>query len=202
MPDDAKPRSAGRGLSRRGFLGGVGLAGLLALLFHNALGRLVRPGVGVGAAASPVATLGEHERQTLAAFGRVLVPSSAPSDAADSVIRATLDAHAADAAFLAAAQLLDAQSLADTRVRFVALDGERQGALVRRLLEPYAARTLLTIPYYYASGDGSRIGHLWSAVAQPIVRDFYNSPLGWQVVGYSRRPGACSNLIDYQNPLA
>ena len=201
MPDDAKPKSTGRGLSRRGFLGGVGLAGVLALLFHDALGRLVRHGVGDDEAALPAATLGEHERQTLAAFGRVLVPSSLASDA-DSVIGATLDAHATDAAFLAAVQLLDEQSLADTRVRFVALDGERRGALVRRLVEPYTSRTLLSIPYYYASGEGRRIRHLWTAVAQPIVVDFYNSPLGWQVVGYPRPPGVCSNLVDYQYPVA
>jgi hypothetical protein len=38
-------------------------------------------------------------------------------------------------------------------------------------------------------------------VSQPILVGFYNRPEGWQVVGYARRPGECSNLVDYQFAL-
>lgn len=201
MPDDVQARPPGRRISRRGFLGGVGLAGILALLFHNSIGRLLRPAASLGDSAPPPAALGDHELQTLAAFGRVLIPSAFISARADAVIRTTLDEHATDGAFAAAVALLDAQSAAHYQARFVELDGERQRAVVHRLLDSYTDRTPLSTAYYYLTEDGRRIRHLWSAVAQPIVVGFYTSSLGWQVVGYPLRPGECSNLVDYQYPI-
>jgi len=70
------------------------------------------------------------------------------------------------------------------------------------LLRPYTTRTLVTNPYYYLTGDGRSVRRLWSAVAKPIMVDFYASAHGWRVVGYSRQPGECSNLTDYQFRVA
>ncbi len=205
-----------RALTRRSFVAsllGGSLAGAARLLARraglHALGSMPR-----GAeAAVGAAGLAAGELETLRAFGFVLVPSSfaapdgARADATRDVIDATLRGMTSDSPDLvrtlrAGAAVLDARSGAAHGTAFAVLDGERRRRLVEGLLRPYTTRNLFSNPYYYLTEDGRRVRSLWSTVAQPVIAGFYTSRLGWQIVGYPRRPGECSNLTDYQLPAS
>ncbi len=148
--------------------------------------------------------------KTLRALSLVLIPSTFAANAlngaadnpAESVIGDILREHATDPEFRAAAAFLDRRSDSDHQARFAVLDTDRRRALVDRVLQPYTQRTSLSAAYFYLTTDGRAARHLWQAVAKPIITDFYTGPLGWQVVGYSRQPGQCSNLVDYQFPVS
>jgi gluconate 2-dehydrogenase subunit 3-like protein len=194
-------------ISRRRFLGGAGLTGLLAVLAQSPIGRLLGSTVRIVTdGAPPRGPLDDHELKTLMAFSQVLIPSPAVPGGADAVIHGILKQQASEsssaAQLRAAAAFLDAKSFGELRLPFAALDLERRRRLVGDLLRPYTTRTLFANPYYYLTGTGRSVRRLWSSVAKPIMVDFYASPLGWRVVGYSRQPGECSNLTDYQFPVA
>jgi hypothetical protein len=197
----------GRDLSRRGvlaaFVWGGGLAAALVVR-----SRLHPAGLWSAFAAAPAwadGPLDQHHLETLIALGHVLLPSSfsAQGPAAGAVIADIVNQHltrvaAAGAAFRDAAALLDEVSMGRYAVGFVWLDLDTRRQLLADILTPYTARRLFTRPYYALTSQGDRIRRLWSDVSQPIVVGFYTRPEGWQVVGYERRPGQCSNLIDYQ----
>ena len=196
-------------MTRRRFVGGAGLAGFLALSFPSAALRLVRSAAAQALDGGPNATaaLDEAAVKTLTAFGRALVPSSflehgaAAGDGIDGVIRATISENGVNPDFRAAAELLDEKSLSIYRIRFAELDGDRRRRLLHHIFDPYRDRTLLSSAYFYVTDSGRRVRRLWSSVAGPIIAEFYTSSFGWRVVGYPRRPGECSNLVDYQGPV-
>jgi len=202
-------------ISRRGFLGGAGLTGILVILLLSRIGRRLGSTVRVATdAAPPRGPLTDHELMTLMAFSQVLIPSSlvpkgassAAPGGAEAVIQGILRRQASEASsaaeLRAAVAFLDRKSLSDLRLPFAALDLERRRRLIGDLLRPYTTRTLFANPYYYLTANGQSVRRLWSSVAKPITVAFYASPLGWRLVGYPRQPGECSNLTDYQFPAA
>jgi len=191
-------------ITRRGFLGGAGLTGILAVLVQNPVGRLLGSILRVATDGEPSpGPVSDHEMKTLNALGQVLIPSSISSkDSIEGILKQQAARPSSAAELRAAVAFLDAKSFGDLRLPFAALDLERRRRLVDDLLRPYTTRTLATNPYYYLTGAGRSVRRLWSAVAKPLMVDFYASPLGWRLVGYSRQPGECSNLTDYQLPLA
>ena len=190
--------------SRRGFLSALGSAGIVALLVRKPLAQVAPTSAG---GADPAA-LTDSEHKVLTAFGRALVPSSfhtadpEVANGAEEVIRTIVHNHAGDQDFRDAAALLDQASTRRYQVSFVALDVARQREIVNDLFRPYANRTFRGRAYYALTSDGRRVRDAWSSVAKVILAGFYESRLGWQVVGYTRRPGECSNLVDYQYPAA
>ena len=203
VPPAGSLPSAGGRVSRRSLVGGA-LAGSLALLLHVPRSWLGARAARAQSNADGAPAIDEGERATLTAFSRVLIPSAfaGPGRGAAPVVAAILDDHAADAAFRSAAAFLDGKSAAAYTVPFAGLDPARQRALVQSLLTPATTQSLILNPYYYVSEEGRALRRLWRLVAKPIIADFYASPLGWQVVGYARRPGQCANLSDYQHPIA
>ena len=199
-------------ISRRRFLGGAGLTGLFAIALHHPIARFLRTVLRPAAAATVAEPLSDDELKTLRALSDVLIPSAftaKPSAADDGqatavelVMRDILHAYARDPEFRAAAAFLDRRSGADHQLRFAALDIERRRRLVERLLQPYTQRTLFSAAHYYLTADGRAVRSVWHSVAKPIMVDFYASSLGWRVVGYSRQPGECSDLVDYQSPVS
>jgi len=191
-------------ITRRGFLGGAGLTGILAVLAQNPLGRLLAATVRAATDGVPSpGPLTDHEVETLRSLGQVLIPSSISSkDGIDGILKQRAAYPASATELRAAVAFLDTKSFDELGLPFAALDLERRRRLVGDLLRPYTTRTLATNPYYYLTGTGRSVRRLWSAVAKPLMVDFYASPLGWRVVGYSRQPGECSNLTDYQFPPA
>ncbi len=190
-------------ITRRRFLSALGSVGILAVLVRKPLAQVAPP---TTAADTNPALLTSSELDVLTAFGRALVPSSFYSaDAetatgADEIIRAILHNRSADPDFRDAAVLLDQTSARQYQMSFVALDFARQREIVHDLFEPYATRTFRSRAYYALTSDGRRVRHAWSSVAKAILTGFYESRLGWQVVGYAHPPGECSNLVDYQYP--
>jgi len=201
-----------RALPRRSFVAallGGGIAGTVGLVGRRLGLRILDVAPRATEAAVDAPALGTGELDTLKAFGSVLVPSSyagadsGKADRAGAVIEVTLRQLAADSAgeLRAGAAFLDASSRAAHGVAFAALDGEGRRQVVDQLLRPYTTRSLFSNPYFYVTEHGRRVRSLWSRIARPIIDDFYTSPLGWEVVGYRRRPGECSNLTDYQFPV-
>ncbi|MFQ5666138.1 MAG: hypothetical protein ACE5I7_06855 [Candidatus Binatia bacterium] len=199
-------------ISRRNallFLGGGAGTALVAvvvrgparLLLQRAAATEHNAGRGTG-------RLSEPQLDTLAAFGQVLIPSgfAASGSAADTLIRRTLEERATEPAtaaeFQEAVAFLDRRSFTGYKLPFVKLAMPDRRQLANDLLKPYTTRTLLSIPRYHLTAGGRRVRHLWHSVATPLIARFYTSSFGWQVVGYARRPGECSNLIDYQFPPA
>ncbi len=205
MIDESRPVPARWAVSRRTFvsiLGAIGVAGVVG----NGLGRLVRFRSATPAADEPLTA---RELATLTALGHVLLPSrlSAKGAAVDGIVadivrRQIAATPTALADFRAAAEFLDREALTDRGVAFAALESADRERTVAALLTPYTTRRFFSEPYYRFAETGRQVRRLWMAVARPIIVGFYDSPDGWQVVGYSRRPGECSNLIDYQFPIA
>lgn len=217
---DVHSTSAGCGVPRRNFLlllgAGIGLAGLL-LRFRTGFSRLARPRAASAAADETRAgELTPAEMDTLTALGFVLIPSSFAKGApgarenlvrvSEAVIRDRLTELAETASgaddLRTAAAFLDARSRDAHGVPLAQLDFDRRRTLIEEILRPYTARTLFTNPYYYVTDFGRHVRRLWSSTARPVVLEFYAHDLGWRTVGYSRRPGQCGNLEDYQFPVS
>jgi len=207
--DEKKTPMSPRGLSRRDLLVAAVQAGgvLAALAFLRRPRALVGPSGSVLAPALVLADepLGGQQLDTLIALGHVLLPSSFAANpaTADPVIAEIVNQHlarvpAALAAFGDAAAVLDEASVAQYGTGFAQLELARRRQLVADILTPYTSRRLFARPYYALTAQGDRIRRLWSDVSHPIIVGFYNSAEGWRVVGYTRRPGQCSNLTDYQ----
>jgi len=98
------------------------------------------------------------------------------------------------------AAFLDQEALAQLGQRFADLPIESRRRTVERLFGPYTRARSAWRATYFLTESGRRIRRLWRPVASQILISFYSSALGWRSVGYSLRPGQCSNLVDYQSP--
>jgi hypothetical protein len=204
-----------RTISRRGFLlllGGIGSLGAAALLFRDSISTVLRRlDLDVSAGTG---TLTGHNSRTLSAFGDVLIPSSfaletpaaqPPKGSAQAEILESLQLLAAEEPGFwlearAAVELLDRLSKAEHLLPFAELRLSDRRKLIDRIFRPYVTGQRLWRPYYLATIEGRRRRRVWLLVAKPILTAFYSSSLGWSMVGYQRRPGECSNLVDYTLP--
>jgi hypothetical protein len=201
-----------RTVSRRMFLRASAAVGALLAALPLALSplrSLLRGGQPLAAGGRGLV---EAHLATLLALADVLLPSvyagKRPDDhsRARSVVREALERLVADDSesasdLEAAVELLDTRSRAGKGQPFASLALSDRRTLVEGMLEPFRTRGGLRKVYYRVSPNGRGVRRLWYGACLPILSGFYASALGWEVVGYRRAPGVCSNLVDYTGPV-
>ena len=157
---------------------------------------------------SGVGTLKDHELTALVALGEVLMPSRfiGRSDA-QAITRETARELAADVPgqrleLTRGVELLDRRSDSRHGRPFAALSIEERGALVEEILAPMVRSGAIRQALDYVLGNGREVWRFYRFVARALMVGFYSSELGWSLVGYPLRPGACPGLADYQSPPA
>ena len=220
------PPDRRRFLTRRrfAFLGMAGSAlAAIALWFFR--GRLLQLGPIARALGreldrdSPTGRLTQAEAATLVAFGEVLIPTMFSGPAAFTTpppdSRAEAPSHVLEQAlgdlagqvpgylseFQAAARFLNEKAGARSGSPFASTALESRRALVETQFRGYVGRSRRRA-FFFLTSDGRRTAGTWEFVARPMLAAFYRSPYGWRVVGYAKRPGECSNLVDYQRPVS
>jgi hypothetical protein len=168
---------------------------------------------------APVGSLTTEARDTLVAFGEALIPSAfagtpaftAPGSGLDprspaEVLRESLDSHATGAPgyrgeFQIASGFLDRLARDQGLPGFGVADLPARRRLIEARFGGYVRQARRRV-VYYLTPSGRRTARTWEFVARPLLAAFYRSSWGWRVVGYPRKPGECSNLVDYQSPVA
>ena len=221
---DSRPPERWTVTRRRFVVSALGASGALAFLSYAYRDLLLQRVLNIARRALAVGSrtgtgrLTSEELRTLIAFSDVLIPSAlaSPTVALDApsmrdpnhppgVVRENLE-YAAErvpgfwAKSSAAAAFLDQEALAHLGQRFADLPIESRRRTVERLLGPYARASTAWRATYFLTESGRHILRLRRTVASQILIGFYSSVIGWRSVGYSRRPGQCSNLVDYQSP--
>ena len=146
---------------------------------------------------SPTGTLTPDERQTVVAFGEILVRGKALSPIEREYLIEHLDDRTRGGPgylelYRAAAALLD-------RIAgqpFATLDAGRRAALmVSHRLVDYDIRTREYLWPFRRQELALR-----TLVVPDLIEGYYRSAAGWAVVGYATFPGRCGDMLRYAGP--
>jgi len=199
-------------LTRRGFLQFVvigGVAGFLALYnlrrWFWSPGPLPKkytnPKLDVH---SPRGRLSEEELKNMIALGEVLIPPDETPGADEGWIRSYVNTKTEnDPGYLreyqTATELLDqmAKELTMESKHFWELSTSSRDSL---LIEHFSTNSLfrkILIRLHFIPLQGKSKLHLYNFVLRELIQDFYSSPAGWAVVGYTNYPGVPGNPREY-----
>ena len=148
-------------------------------------------------ASSPTGTLSNDEKETILSFAEVLVKEKTFDMPERRYLIEYIDYRTRNtpgyySLYRTTARLLNHL----TQTRFSNLDlRSRATLLVRQRLISYPVRTgEFLLPFQRK--ELTIRGH----AVPDLIRGYYNSPAGWDLVGYKIFPGRCSNLIRYTQP--
>lgn len=136
------------------------------------------------------AFLDDHQNETLAVFGDMLIPATDTPGAKAALANRFIDqvlaaeTHETQKSFLESLAFLDGESFARYRAAFIHLTPEQQNELM----------TYMAYPHTLETGDenvaGAYRGHAhFSTLKDWVSRAYYSSPVGMQALGYHGSPG-------------